>query len=390
MLQGICTYGISFLISILGARLIEKRNHLTRNKVVYAILILLVVLPPSLLAGIRAETVGVDTMGYMVQYKEAFSHKDFKTIYALFGGGTELVIALLVYLLSLLNVSITGYLFIIQLLTVIPVLNLAIKMRQKVPVSWIVACYLFLFYNNSLNLARQSLSAAWLTLMAANLICNGNKLKGKTLSIILPGIIGTLMHKAGIIGLILITFCCFRERSKVREIELYILLVFAIVFSGRIIGILTEWGVINRGLTVYSDLFITHTRHTNYLINPFGKYGIPDVLIRLLLFVLPVLFMNSYAKREKLYRTLKSIVLMGFGIFTVVLFALSTNYGQRISMYLDWMLIIFIPYGIYNSNIFPRKLYLYAILVTYWLVWIFAFGWSASANYAINPDLFTL
>lgn len=389
-MQGIYIYGIVFLISILGARMIEKENGIAKYKIIYLLLLLVVIIPPCLLAGIRADTVGVDTHNYILQYEYASSHKDYPTIYALFGAGTEVVIAFLVYNLSLLNVSTVGYLFILQFLTMIPVILIARQLKDKVPFSWVIACYLFLFYNNSLNLARQSLSVAWLTLMAVTLILNKNKLKGKTFAIIIPGIIGMLFHKAGIVGLVLILFCCFisnRNMSRMKKALLYMALVIAIVFSGQILNLLMDLGIINRGLTWYGDLFITHKIYRDYFINPFGKYGIPDVVIRLLLIVLPTFTLTPYIKKDGFYKSLKSIVSMGFAIFTVVLFALRTNYGQRISMYLDWTLIVLIPYGIKNSKIYPRKPYLYVILVTYWLVWIFAFGWSASGNYVMNPNL---
>lgn len=386
----IIIYGATFFMSIMFARIIEVNKRIEKHRIIYILLLVAILIPPCLLAGIRAESVGVDTQQYIKQYEYASTHKSYLTIYGLFGKGTEIVIAAIVYVLANLNVTVTEYLFVLQLLAFLPVLLMGIKLKKVVPLSWIIACYLFLFYNNSLNLARQSIAVAWLALMAIILLLNNNRLKGKSLAIILCGAIGTFAHKSGIIGLFLILFCCFfsnRNMKLSKKVVIYFTMIFALVFSPSILEWFMSVGLITKSLTWYSDLFITHTVYRDYFINPFGIYGIPDMLIRLALVILPAIAIDKKCVNHVLHNGMKGIVAIGFSIFTVVLFALSTNYGQRISMYLDFMLVAYIPYGITHSKVHPKKGYLYLIIITYWLVWVFAFGWSGSANFAIRAGL---
>lgn len=365
------------------AAIINERN--AGKKKIYIFYVFLAIMIPCLLASLRDYSVGVDTQNYAFNIPSfAINNHDFKSIYISNGGGTEILFDLLIYLLTFFPINGHIILFILQLLTILPIYMAATKLKNKLMVPLLMGTYFFLFFNNSLNLSKQSISCSFILLGIAYAYSDLED-NNKNIKYYICLVISVLFHKAAIFGVLLTVICRLAGKSNKSVLIKFLVYSFAIIFPlffTEFIRLLINSGILSARFLNYVDLFVTNGENSEFHINPFSYYFIIEIVLRLSLIVIPLLFLKK-SRRNQFERFLEMTQILGFLIYVVVLFSMHINYGQRISMFLEYFSILFIPFCVENWRIKynQRMILIYSVLVIYWLIWIVFLGWSGSGIY---------
>ena len=347
-----------------------------------------------LVAAFRADSVGVDTGFYPDIYLNfARSHTSFLACMAdtTSNLGTEPLNGLLVWICSRLSTGKWPLLFFYQFFTVMPVYFALKKLEDRISPAMGMAVYLFVFYNNSLNMMRQSIACAFLLLAFAWLISE----KRFTIRSIAYCVVAVLFHKSGIFGVFLLlslSFVGFGE-DDIKKYFAYALIVALPVLSNVLITSLISMGLANEMIIDYANIFIFQTTEKDWYINPLGAFSLSYLVLYGMLLLTPKFL--PYLKGEYRIRTGKlddtnddkglarylwNLNFSGFLIYVAILFYFQTVYGDRISLYLDFFFIFSLSLACGKGDK-EKRLVLFLILSAYWVVWIHMMGWSASTPY---------
>lgn len=358
-----------------------------------AIAILLV----SLLAGARANSVGVDTSFYPVIYTNvALRYSNFiEFLSDPVEIGAEPLGALVVWLCSRLDCGTVPLLFSYQLLTVVPVYLAARKFEGRLSVTIAMAVYLLFFYNNSLNMMRQSVSCAMLLLAFAECYSQ-RKIKKDA---VLVTICALLFHRSATYGLVLILLPLLVARVNRRWLRyaFYVFLIASPLAMVRVASWMETTGFGGSRMQAYIDIFVTGETEKDWFINPLSSLSLVYLLIYSTLVFLPRIYKSPIfnglrltganedaGQDEAAAQAFRTLNMTGYLIYVVILLALNTVYGQRFSLYLDFFLILAIPLSCEGGLSAQKKILLAMLLVTFWFVWIIVYGWSGSNVYIFN------
>lgn len=389
----------------------------------------------ALLAGLRADSVGVDVTVYPGPFLQSAAGY---TSFLDFLGDPALqpihepLHALVVWLCSRVTVEKGLLLFFYQLLTVSPVYWALYQLRDRMPISIGMAVYMLFFYNNSLNMMRQSVSCAFLLLAFSYLLTREGRPSWKTFVFAL---VAVLFHRSGIIGLFLLLCVSLLGRTRRKNIRVAVYIFIALT-PLLLVGISTmftpeEFG--DSHFEYYYKVFITKEQDVDFFINPLRPNSVAYLIMYAWLVFLPQLLprlldwgakisevhgmemplpfnhtLNNgkhFAKPEWaisqsgrfqddgkrssethgsqawLADYLHVFNLVGFIIYVAILFSFQTVYGSRISLYLDFFLIFSISLACTGNNAQIRRCIVIFSLVCIWLVWIIRLGWSGSQTY---------
>lgn len=359
-----------------------------------AFLAALAILIVSLLAGLRASSVGVDTSLYpVVNTNMALRYSNFID-YLLDQPdiGAEPLSALVVWLCSRLDCGTAPLLFSYQLLTIVPVYLAARKFDGRLSVTIAMAVYLFFFYNNSLNMMRQSVSCALFLLSFAEYYSHGKVNKAS----VFAAACALLFHRSAAYGLVLMlsSLLIARSNRKWLRYAFYALLIASPLAMVRVANWMDSGGFGDSHMQTYIKVFITGEIEKDWYINPLGRLSLVYLFIYSTMIFLPKIYrlpiFNGLGlanatednSRDKVAANAFRVLNMtGYLIYVVVLFVLNTVYGQRFSLYLDFFLILAIPLSCEGGLSAQKKILLVMLLITFWIVWVIRLGWSGSSVY---------
>lgn len=150
-------YLITFLIASLSASC--AHYFYSKSKIVFLFFSIITILVPTLVAGFRSDTVGTDMNFYLLDiYDKAAEYSDPSQI--LTDPTFEPVFLALVFSgLKLFN-SLQGILLMLAVTNMTLVYSALCMLRDKLHLGFAVAVYLFLFFNDSLNLMRQHIAVS--------------------------------------------------------------------------------------------------------------------------------------------------------------------------------------------------------------------------------------
>lgn len=342
-------------------------------------------------AALRATSVGSDTQGYPVTFTNAASGYSSFTAFLNdpVGAGEEPLDAFLVWICSRIGAGIGPLLFCYQLLTILPVYFAVRRFDGKVPLTIAMAVYLFCFFNNSLNMMRQSVACAFL-LLSFSIYLASNRIK---ISSVLLCIAAALFHRSGAYGVLLMVLVLLiaRINRKMLRWVLYLAVALSPMIMTRVSAWLIESGIADSHVAYYLDIFINGTVNQDWFVNPLGSYSLVFLIIYTALVFAPWLLHSPLFepnrrlafeyKKDDLYQTFRTFNLTGYLIYIVLLFSLNTMYGIRFSIFFDFFLILSIPMACRGSLSRQKKVFALLTLGVFWWLWIIRFGWSASASY---------
>lgn len=380
--------------------------HNKKQRDIFAFLGIIIL---SIIAGLRDETVGRDIRVYVSNYfteflsvnsiSEAFYHVRFTQL--------EKLYVILVFLCTRVSSNIASILFMLQLLTVLPV-YLAAKIwckRYNTPVYLCMVVYMFCFFNNSLNVMRQSISAAFLFL-AYSIFFNrdyayadesGDALLKRYLNpnlyykkiwveVIICLLFAFGIHKSALIGTLLILFATWISRRK-NKIFCFILVFLMPILTIKIFSLIGHKIFTSTSLLYYIDVFCLKTEKTSWMLDTYTNTLVFDFLSRFIVTVIVILALystkNIKRNRVECIVNQKYICILGFIIYAEIWILYKTLYGGRISLYCDFFLISLIPF-VFNKIIKPRYCAKYVMILAlfiYWVLIVFGGGLADSNIY---------
>ena len=361
--------------SVSSAKVIQRR-----------VAIILAILIPCIVAAIRDTTVGVDTSGYPISHMQIASQlSSVSQIVERLSLGSEYLYAIILFLCSRVTSDYWLILFVYQLLTIVPIMATAIKIRNRAPMSVTMAIYMLVFFNNSLNMMRQSVSCAFI-LYGIITILEDNKITKKA---VISLLVAVFFHKSGIIGLISIAGVLFASKigKKVLKYATYILIVLLPSLATGLYEYLLAATPLRDNVSFlgYGDMFLY--RRLDYgwdlFINPYNIYSMTFVIIQVFMMLVPLLYSRKTdTKSDVLFQSLRTINVCGLLTYLSILFGMKTMYGIRFSLFFDFFYVVSLSNATgLGKNRKAKKVFLVLILIAFWFLWVVINDWSGSAAY---------
>lgn len=356
-------YIFVFIISSLLLLLSEKMN----NKVLRRTLIVVAIVIPSLLAGMRASSIGTDVKvygkGFYLLAAKFDSMVQLMKYLTITGLSSDIGFHILNFVLTRLFPSYHVGLFVYEALTLtFFYLGLArIKKHNNIPIYWQMLVLYFTIYNLSLNIMRQMIAVSLVFFAFSYLI------ERKYKSYILLSIIASFIHSSAIISFaILVIFIILNdERNEKRKIKIFqtaflFVIIFVILLSLKyIVSILVQYGIVRQN-------------YLNYFpggkLSAKGSLSIFDLMIPVTFLAINILFYKRNTKLIKNNDVYFSISILNLLISTTIVFS---PYFGRIGYY---FVPIFIHYQFLNGFNFKKNsriIWYLFILSMYVLIWFF-------------------
>lgn len=346
---------------------------------------------PCLFAAFRAETVGTDVLHYVKPYYLSALSYDSLTGY-LAQGSAEIGYEIFIYYIAKIFGCFQSILFFIELLVIIPVYIVSLKNKKRWSVWISMAVYYAVFYIPSFNFMRQSIAAALLLLAFFELI------EEKWLKTLLLVIIAQMFHSTAIIGASIILFGTLFYRIKSKN---YRTIVFVLV-STLLVGVFVDWkniiywavnsiGILPLRFMSYVAIFSGERNQSSYYFT-LTKSNYIELLFRWLCFLLPFYFGKKIHKSDRFYDITKIIILLSTVVYTGLFLLFHTSYGVRITWYMEYFYIIWIPMGYTNIKntrrrlgVMPRNTFATCLLLLmYWVCGFMILGWHGTLPFSFS------
>lgn len=250
-----------------------------------------------------------------------------------------------------------------------------------------ILVYLFCFYNNSFNIVKQSIACAFILLFYQLL------LDKKIIKAAIIGIFACLFHVSAILAIIVIIAVLIISKSieesgrvSLRNTLIVVLICIVLGNLNALSSSLVNMGVMPQKYA--TEIFQTLGGQNTTFYTRLSAHVLFDLCFRIALFVLPIV-MTAKTKEWYKYGAVRLISLIGVAAYTVTLLTYHTVYGGRITLYMDFFYVLWVPSVIYgkrlmlgNKNV--TKIVLIMLLFLYWFGWVMVAGWSASNHYVFR------
>lgn len=369
-------YLIGFAISTLFFAVSEKFRK--NQRWIFVVMALLI---PCFIAGFRAETIGVDTEGYLVPmskiaisskniagYMEASWYRIWRYLYI---KNYEIGFSLLVYIAGKIFHSIVAVQFFVQAFTVVPI-YLAVRRRKEYPTWLCMLVYYLLIFNTTLNMMRQAIAMAFVILALQYFIEKNIK------KFIILIIVGFLFHYSALIGVVVAFIYMYVQMDSQKDTKIGFITTDSRYFN-MIVVILIGIGVLLGSNIVFKLLpIIGMGRYSNYIA------GMVHVMPNQIISRLPLIFLFVFnwkrlIRNEKEYRFYFTMLCMDLicSQFTSV-----NIYGGRISLYFSEYGMMSYPaiciYGKYKKT---TRILLIAYMIFYWWFYFVFQGQDSTVPY---------
>ena len=350
-------YIITFLLTILFTYFAQcmfnnkKYERIKDSKKLIGIICsIFAILLPSIIAGVRDESIGIDVNVYMKPIFErarlGFSFVEFNKL----SSSTEYLYNLLTYLVALITNNFNVFMFLVEFIIVSLVYLTIYRYREKGPM-WIgMMVFLLIYYNRSLNIIRQSMALA-ITFYSTKYLKNRNYIK-----YIITIVIATLFHTSAFVaGLIYIIYIQLNKNSNSKKIYVYMTLVCILVAN---YGELLKFLIYN--------LNVLPSKYAIYI--PTGEIDVPigETLLKTVMLLLILIYRKSLKKYNIDNAFFIFIVIIDFILMQIGIIA---PCAQRVSFYFGYYYILLIPqlYVVLRKKGYNVINFLYTLLlITYW------------------------
>lgn len=375
-------YLICFLITILLAYANEMhlRKHENSNKKSNAskvLLAALVILPPAIIAGLRAYVVGTDVMVYAystfndAQYIHSISDF-FNPAGTVYNSSIEIGFWLLAWFSTLFGNDAHIFLFFISLFIGFFVYLILYRMREFVSLWLGETVYLLCFYNETLNMMRQSMAVVMV--MYAFTFVYYNRSWKKFLLIAIPSY---FFHHSALIGLSLFipVLMLGKENigNKLSKKQMGRTIIISLLFAGVAANFIN---IANMAINV-NDIF--SDRYDHYIEDMTAENASSGIRILIFYFV-PYLLLYFRRKEIKFGYMFLCIALIDAAFYYL---RLRMPYLYRISSYYYWFKLISLSaLSIYpiKKKILSDKLYRLILIVTLFFFWRLNYGGETSSQ----------
>ncbi len=355
---------IIYLLSFFLSYLILISSERVRTKCIRLVMILVALLIPSVLAGLRDYSIGTDISVYgNIWFQNAIQSKDIFT-YLKWASSSDIgiVYAILNYIVSVFTTDPHWFYFTLSFITIGFTYKTAIDNKDLVNVPFSMLVYYLLFYNQSLNLLRQSLAMVFVA-------CTFKYLRTKNLGMIgLFSVLAVLTHSSAIIVVAIIAtyFSVNSNYKTIAKISIIAASFISVLFLNQLIELLVHLK------------FLT-SRYESYL----SVYQRGGGYVRLFLLCIPylLLMITCNKKNQNVHRSLTYYLIMATFLSFL---AFRMTYLSRIAYYFDIFLIITIPFIDMNSNLKIRiksiELNRIILIIMVFAYWVYVYVYTNSGN----------
>lgn len=327
-LFSVLIYGLVFVLSYM----IVPSNKVKRN---YILAFLLAVFIPSFIAGARALSVGTDIRTYAINVFKFFGlggHRIGSIMKS-----TSPLFALVAYISGKISVNIHFFLFMIELLVIVPVYYFYFKNEDNRKLS--ILLFLLLFFNYSLNIMRQSISAAFI-------FCAFFLFKEKKyLLSFLAAITAFGFHTTAFVYLVIMASLLFFDKKmanrKVASLNIVILFaveVFAFSFLLSFVNMFLYMGVLdsviyNRYLSIFLGKNIA-----------FSRLMIFELVFRmvLLIYVIMCYIASNRSHYDQENNIIAYFVIFGLLTYCLAVLFLRTSVAYRFTQNFDYYIPLYL------------------------------------------------
>ena len=343
---------------------------------------LLVIVILSLVAGLRADEVGVDVKVYIIPVWNYVLSCNYIT-QTFDNGLIEPIYFIIAYITSGIMNDPGLFLFILQLLVLVPLFLSLILLKDELSISTAILVYQLMFYNMSLNMMRQMIVGSLLLLLFTLLYK-----KYRLYRLISVAILVLLFHRTGIVGLFLTVMFNNINKFSYKSIVCICLMLFALLkaFIEIYEAILLYFDMPNWAVG-YANVFFYKTIDKDWFVPIFSLYFTVDNIFRIsiVLFAYLVIKINRRLIHDDLINLTNKIVIIGTDVYLCIFYIFHTNYGYRISFYFDFFQILMLSSLVYKTKFRKAVFGILAVLfVCYWLAFTIYGGHSGSNLYDLR------
>lgn len=391
MVVALLGYFLIYSVPILLFFIADRTKSLSMKKVFIAVGVLFL----SAIGGLRNLEVGTDTSETIIRYfdKLDFQSQDLVT----FVSDRTIIYTMLSAILKALGLSSISMLFTLQLLCILPITIVAYRKRERIPIAFTMAVYLFLFFQLSFNWIRQSIAASFFLLAVDSYHQNKKHIKGYMLFLL-----SVLFHSSAVIGIAIciVAIILMRIENKYVKCLIYILtlvLVFLILRQWKNISLwLIDIGILPYSYIGYVNVF--SGAHGNSFRGWFtiGKLSYIEYAMRVTFFCLPAVLKQSRyhmgLAQEEQYEENFYCIFAFFGIllYSIAFWGFHTTYGNRLAYYSDVANTVYFGMGYrksmktQNRSIVITNLALVVLCVMYNLLLYYFMGWHGTVPYRFS------
>ena len=287
--------------------------------------------------------------------------------------------ATLVYFTSHVFESFQWLLFFTALIQIIPIYKCCAILKKELSIAYPMLVYMCLFYVSGFNVMRQSISCAWLLL--AYVYLYKKRYAGMALSII----IAATFHSTFVVGIAFIVLSIFFDHVRNLKTQVvvsfvsFLLFVCLMKYWNDILFLLGRYGFLSNDKIIgYSNLFGGNMKNSSLF-----TIEIPQILECLFKIVFVMLVIAFRNKQSQIYKSWLAPLCLGIMVYLYFFFVYHMPYGYRISMYVEYYLILVLPTIIKGKDescklngtktlqlrrVSIRKLLILSNVVLYWLI----------------------
>lgn len=312
-------YLITFIFSAFFMFIYEKKS-MANKKSRYIFLILAIALP-SILGGIRAVGVGTDTKVYIEKNFILAQNYSKLSVYLKNFSASQLY-WIITFIVSRFTNNINWLFFVIQLIIMILAYMVSYNNKKRTPMWLTYLTFLFLFYNRSLNMSRNTIS---LMIIVYSLKFVESK---KPIKFIFSILIAFLFHETALIGLILYPLYIFvsNDEKKIKKVTITLVCIITVCMYQPLMNLLINQQIISQKYDIYVS----------------GAAGIKEYewILKFIGVIMLQTTSRITIKNDKFNAYLVFMALLDFITYNVAIFS---HYAYRISFYFGYTTIITYP-----------------------------------------------
>ncbi len=350
MLIYLITFFLSYVLLRIGQ---NKKNKLQRN-----VCIIMAILLPSILAGCRDFTIGTDVLiygnrwfRYAVNSQQNFAGYVRWAVAASIGA----VYASINYFVAMFTENTHWFYFFLSAITNSLVYKAVKDNDDLIDVPFAMLTYYLLFYNQSLNLLRQSLAVAFGACAFIYIR------KQKKISFIICAMLAMFTHSSAIVimAIYIIYITINGKFGTIAKIGMLIGTVVSVVGFASITHFLIQIGILSN-----------RYEHYIYDMQRGGGY------VRLFLLCIPYLILIMFCTKKTEFEKEKNVLVIFLIMASMLsLLAFRLSHITRIANYFDIYLIFSIPYIAQNCRYEIKgweknlnQLFLVCLMLLYWIL----------------------
>lgn len=380
----------TFLIS---SGLVYVAERFKNNKLLVYLLLIIAIILPATLAGMRSDIIGTDVRNYAEpMFNAAVLSNNFSDfVSTAIAHNSETAYSILLYFSSRLSNQLFVSLFLTHLLIISSVVFGLWKFKQKynknISVFFAMLLFYFVFYNTSLNMIRQSI-AMFIIFWAFNFLLKQNYLK-----YLISLIIAMNFHRTAMFGLLILLIYYFVVvKAWNKNVDVLItknssfsisLSVFYSLIPVLVVGILVLMpnlfsAILNfGGFSRYTDL---------YFVNNTVSFSWGNFALRLPFLIILIMQWRHLKTNDNRLR----YFYLTITIIDILLTQLSgrSTYASRIGYYTTVFYLYAVPDEIAAENSILKRYAMYVFIIVcvilYWYYFMVVLGYNETVPYVFN------